>query len=287
MKSKVIEIIGPPGAGKSTIYQSLCRNWESGSQWVYPEMLLANKPSLLSVKSWLWYKMRLLLHKKPAKTVPVDYGMRFDAHQQLLAKFCWKHLSDNSFYEDNETNKRFRSAYFLFTTFCIYQAIIEKAAAKPCIIEEGLLQRSFLIKDNDADDEPAKELLHEYLRLVPLPYAIIYIDTPDTSEVVKRLRGRSKVIASHFGKDDDALRRNIEKWRKIQENILENMKASGVAIIRINGKLPVKDNVAQIKKMLETLGDNPGAEETNTVNTTIRHPLKAIKHITRILFNNL
>ena len=85
MKSKVIEIIGPPGAGKSTIYQSLCKNWESGSQWVYPEILLTNKPSLLSVKSWLMYKMRHLLHNKPIKTVPVDYGLRFDAHQQLLA----------------------------------------------------------------------------------------------------------------------------------------------------------------------------------------------------------
>lgn len=277
MKSKVIEIIGPPGVGKSTIYQSLCRKWESASEWVYPELLLTAKPSLLSVRNWLWYKMRRLLHKKPVKSVPVDYGLRFDVDQQLLAKFCWKHLSDNSFYDDGDTNKRFRSAYFLFTTFCLYQAIIEKAAAKPCIIDEGLLQRSFFIKDNDADDQRAKELLNEYLSLVPLPYAIIYIDTPDTGEVVKRLRGRSKVIASHSGKDDDGLRRDIEKWRNIQEKILENMKCAGVSIIRINSILPVKENVAQIIKMLSNLNQPRNTTETATVNASIKSALKAIK----------
>ena len=277
MKSKVIEIIGPPGVGKSTIYQSLCRKWESASEWVYPEMLLTKKPSIHSVKSWLWYKMRRLLHKKPVKSVPVEYGLRFDADQQLLAKFCWKHLSDNSFYDDGDTNKRFRSAYFLFTTFCLYQAIIEKAAAKPCVIDEGLLQRSFFIKDNDADDQRANELLNEYLTLVPLPYAIIYIDTPDTGEVVKRLRGRCKVIASHSGKDDDGLRRDIEKWRNIQDKILENMKCAGVSIIRVNSMLPVKENVAQIIKMLGNLNQRRNTAETTTVNASIKSALKAIK----------
>jgi thymidylate kinase len=286
MKSKVIEIIGPPGVGKSTIYQSLCRKWESGSQWVYPDMLLTNKPSLLSVKSWIRYKMRMLIRNKPIKTVPVDYGLRFDGQQQLLSKFCWKHLSDTSFYDDNDTNKRFRSAYFLFTAFCLYQAIIEKASAVPCIIEEGFLQKSFFIKDNDVNDQQAKELLHEYLDLVPLPYAIIYIDTPDTNEVVKRLRGRSKVIASHFGKDDEALCRDIEKWRYVQDNILEKMKGAGVSIIRINGMLPVKDNVAQIQKMLKNLNDISEAGEMNTMQVSKKSPLKAIKHITQILFHN-
>ena len=277
MKSKVIEIIGPPGVGKSTIYQSLCRKWESGSQWVYPEMLLTNKPSLLSVKSWLWYKMRMLLHKKRVKTIPVDYGLRFDAQQQLLAKFCWQHLSDTSYYDEQDINRRFRSAYFLFTVFCLYQAIIEKSPATPCIIEEGFLQKSFLIKDYDADDQAATALLNEYVRLVPLPYAIIHIDIPDTNEVVKRLRGRSKVIASHFGKDDEALRRYIEKWRHIHQNILEKMKAAGVSIIRINSMLPVKENVAQLLKMLKNLNEVCEAGETNNLKAINNSALKAIK----------
>jgi deoxyadenosine/deoxycytidine kinase len=280
MNPKFIEIIGPPGVGKSTIYQSLCRKWDSSSKWVYPEVLLTNKPSLFPIKNWMIYRMRMLLHKKLIKTVPVDYGLRFDEQQQKLARFCWKHLSDTHFYEEKEANRRFRSAYFLFSSFCLYQAIIEKGSANPCIIEEGFLQKSFFIKDNEADDQLAKSLLNEYLSLVPSPYAIIYIDAADTNEVVKRLRGRSKIIASHFGKDDEALRRDIENWRHVQDNILEKMKLTGVSIIRINGLQPVKKNVAQILKMLNNLNEIREAGENERAKASKGRLLKAIKSIT-------
>jgi len=277
MKSKVIEIIGPPGVGKSTIYQALCKKWDPGSRWIYPEMLLTNKPSLFSTKKWLVYQMRMLLHRKPIKTIPVEYGLRFDEQQQELAKFCWKYLSDTHFFEDKDTNKRFRSAYFLFTAFCLYQAIIEKATVNPCIIEEGLLQKSLFIKEDGTDEQLMQNLLNKYLRLVPLPYAIIYIDTPDTNEVVKRLRGRNKVIASHFGKDDEGLRRDIEKWRHIQDRILEDMKKQGVGIIRINGMQPVNENVAQILKMLKNYKDvrDTEAVRANNVQLSKLNPQKA------------
>jgi thymidylate kinase len=264
MKPKIIEIIGPPGVGKSTIYQSLCRKWNNGSHWVYPEVLLTSQPPLTQLRKWMAYRMRMLLHKKLVKSIPVDYGLRFDEKKQSLANFCWKHLSDTQFYKDGDANKRFRSAYFLFNSFCLYQAINEKATAVPCIIEEGLLQKSFFINDNDTNGQQSINLLNQYLQLVPLPYAIIYIDTPDTDEVVKRLRGRGKVIASHLGKDDEALRCDIEKWRHIQENIIEKMQASGVRTIRINSTQPVKENVAQILKMLNNFNHVPEEENSKT-----------------------
>lgn len=248
MKPKIIEIIGPPGVGKSTIYQSLCKKWDAGSPWVYPEVLLTSKPRVTQLKKWMSYRMRTLLNKKLVKSIPVDYGLRFDENNQALANFCWEHLSDT--YNAKDTNKKFRSAYFLFTSFCMYQAINEKATAKPCIIEEGFLQKSFFIKDDAENEQQSIHLLNRYLQLVPLPYAIIYVDTPDTNEVIKRLRSRGKVIASHLGKDDEALQRDIEKWRYIQNNILETMQANGVRIIRINSMHPVRDNVTQILNKL-------------------------------------
>ncbi|HEY8897722.1 MAG TPA: hypothetical protein VIM79_23010 [Niastella sp.] len=272
MKPKVIEIIGPPGVGKSTIYQSLCRQWDTNAHWVYPEVLLTGKPPLTHFRKWMAYRMRILLHKKLKKSIPVDYGLRFDENHQALANFCWKHLSETGFYEEKDANKRFRSAYFLFSSFCLYQAINEKATADPCIIEEGLLQKSFFIKDNEVNNQQSLNLLNQYLQLVPLPYAIIYIDTPDTNEVVKRLRGRGKVIASHLGKDDDALRRDIDNWRYIQDNIIQKMQQSGVGIMRINSMQPVKENVAQILKMVNNF--KPAQEEiTNKAFSSKLNPI--------------
>ena len=274
MKTKIIEIIGPPGVGKSTIYQSLCKTWKPGSQWVYPDVVLTAKPGFFSLKKRLVYNLSLLLGKKLTKTIPVDYGVRFAGQQQDLANFCWKYIADIQFFDNRDINKRFRSAYFLFRTFCTYQAILEKAPAKPCIIQEGFLQKSFFIRDKEEDDQMIDELLNNYLRLIPLPHTIIYMDTPDSKEIVKRLRGRSKTIVSHYGKDDTALQRDVEKWRHAQNNMLEKLKSAGVLIVRINGMAPVKENVYFIKELLKKIDDARQADPAMPVDGSIRNPLE-------------
>jgi adenylate kinase family enzyme len=273
MKPKIIELIGPPGIGKSTVYQSLCKTWKPGSQWVYPDVLLASKPRFLSFSKWLEYHLRLVLRKKLTKSIPIDYGLRFAGQQQQLATFCWNYLSDIQFSNDEEINKRFRSAYFLFSNFCMYQAILEKAPAKPCIIQEGFLQKSFFIQDDQGHDQLINELLNKYLLLIPLPYAIIYMDTPDINEIIKRLRGRNKIIASHLDKDDEALQRDIEKWQQTHNRILEKLKSAGVLIVKINGRQPVKDNVSRIKELLKNIDDAPEASCVHLQNGSKQNPL--------------
>jgi hypothetical protein len=208
----------------------------------------------------------MLLRKKLTKSFPIEYGMRFAGQQQELAAFCWEYLSHPDCYDNKAINKRFRSAYFLFTTFCMYQTVLEKAPAKPCIIQEGFLQKSFFIRD-DKDDDPENEQLDKYLSLIPLPYAVIYMDTPDINEIIKRLRGRSKIIASHFDKDEVALRRNIEKWQHAQHVMVEKLERAGVLIVRINGKLPVKENVSVIKELLKNIDETREADPAGILPT--------------------
>jgi deoxyadenosine/deoxycytidine kinase len=274
MKTKIIEIIGPPGVGKSTIYQSLCKTWKPGAQWVYPDVVLTAKPGFFSLKKRLVFNLSLLLGKKLTKTIPVDYGLRFAGQQQDLANFCWNYIADIQFFDDRDINKRFRSAYFLFRTFCTYQAILEKAPAKPCIIQEGFLQKSFFIRDKEEDDQMIDELLNNYLRLIPLPHTIIYIDTPDSKEIVKRLRGRSKIIVSHYGKDDTALQLDVEKWRHAQNKMLEKLKSAGVLVVQINGMAPVKENVSIIKELLKKIADAREAGPAMPVDGSIPNPLE-------------
>ncbi|OQP57734.1 hypothetical protein A3860_08890 [Niastella vici] len=263
MKPKIIEIIGPPGVGKSAIYKSLCRTWKPGSQWAYPDVLLTARPHFFSARKWLAYHLRMVLHRKLTKTIPVEYGLRFAAKEQELAAFCWKLISYIQFYNDDEINQRYRSAYFLFTTFSTYQAVLENASEKPCIIEEGFLQKSFFIRDTKVDEPLTNCMLDKYLQLAPLPYAVIYMDIPDNSEIVKRLRGRNKIIASHSGKDDAALLRDIENWRHVQHIILEKIQQAGVGVVRFNGHQPVKENVARIIKLLKKIETTRDAGSEN------------------------
>ena len=55
------------------------------------------------------------------------------------------------------------------------------------------------------------------------------------------------------------------------------MKAAGVSIIRINSMLPVKENVAQLLKMLKNLNEVCEAGETNNLKAINNSALKAIK----------
>jgi thymidylate kinase len=250
MRSKIIELIGPPGAGKSTIYHSLCKTWKPGSPWVYPDVLVTAKPGFWEYRKWMVYHLRLLMGKKVTKSIPVDYGIRFAGQQRKLARFCWDLLSNKLVFPDREINQRFRSGYFLFTTFCVYQAILEKAPVYPCIIEEGFLQKSFFIRVEEADEQLAEKLLDDYLTLIPLPHAVVLIDTPDIDEIVQRLQGRSKTIASHIGRNDKALQKDIEKWQHRQRKMLQKLEHAGVMIARIDSKQPVKKNAAEIAALL-------------------------------------
>lgn len=248
MNTGIIEIIGPPGIGKSTIYKSLCKSWNLQSNWTYPDVLLSSKPHFFELNNWFEYQFRKLLGKKLSREIPVEYGLRFAENNQELANFCWNHLSNTQVYPDKEINKRFRSAFFLFADFCMYQAILESSFTKSCIIQEGFLQKSFFLND---DDQFLSEILSKYLTLLPIPQAIIYIDTPKINVILERLRNRKKIIASQSGKNDYELLRDIKRWQHTLNIILEKLQNYNVSILKIDGERSVAENVARIKEMLE------------------------------------
>lgn len=243
MSQKIIEIIGPPGIGKTTIYESLCKTWRSTFNWTYQEALLTPKPHFSEFNKWTEYRLRRLLGKKITKSIPVEYGLRFIENHQELANFYWNYLSNAP-----EISKRFRAAHFLFTDFCRYQAIVESNAVQPCIINEGLLQKSFFIHN---DEQVMLAALDKYMPLLPLPYAIIYINTPDTSLIIERLRSRKKIIASHLGKGYNDLFADIEKWQYLLNLIVEKMKCKNVPIYHIEGSKPLEENVILINKLFK------------------------------------
>lgn len=251
MAHKIIEIIGPPGVGKSTLYKALCKTWSADSNWIYQDALLTPaKPSILDFGNWLEYHAKKLLGKKLTKNIKTEFGLRFVDSNPALANFYWSHLSDTRTYSSNEIDKRFRSAYILFYDFCRYQAILESIYEKPCLINEGLLQKSFFVHE---DEEFLHALLNTYLSLLPLPYAVIFINTTSNSTILERLCNRKKIIASHVGKDESEIMIDIEKWQRTLSLIIDKTEDSSVKILRIDGEKPIDDNVRHIKEMLANL----------------------------------
>jgi thymidylate kinase len=250
-KSKTIEIIGPPGTGKSTLYNLLCKSWSPTHPWIYQDALLApEKPHIIHFVKWIEYKYRILTGKKRAKSIPADFGLRFINNHVQFADLCWNYLNNTNNGINGNLDKRFRSAYFLFTDFCRYQAIEEKAKSQNCLIDEGFLQKSFLVKDSKSS---CTRLLEEYLSLVPPPSAIIYINVADDILIKERLRARNKIIASHLGKDDSDLLDDIKNWKVTLDLIASKLHRVNTRIYRVDGEKPIKENVQSILKFLSEI----------------------------------
>lgn len=245
---RIVEVIGPPGIGKSTIYKALCGKWQPNAPWIYQEALLApGKPSFFAFSKWLEYHFRKFSGKPKKMSLSVDYGLQFVDNNVELAHFYWNHLSDPHTYKHEEIGHRFRSSYFLFSDFCRYQALLATGTDKTCVIDEGFLQKSFLLQENK---QKMIDIVNRYVPLLPLPDAVIYINTTHKDVILNRLERRNKVIASHQGKDKEGLLADIEKWQFLFEIIVDKMKVNRIPVHNIDAERPVAENAFLLNKIL-------------------------------------
>jgi hypothetical protein len=248
-KTRIVELIGPPGVGKSKLYEEMARKYYKEKDWISMEHLLAPKsPGLNFPVRWLEHQYRKLFDKNRIKSIPTEYGLRFIKENEKFAEFCWNHISTSQMH--NSPDKRYRAAYFLFTEFCRYQAILEKKHSRPCLIEEGFLQKSYLIHQ---EKQLMEELLDEYIKLIPLPHAVIGIDTQEKGLILSRLKTRKKTIPSHTGKDDSLLLSDIELWQHLVQTAIDKLKRSGVFVFNIDGSLPLAEKAASTHAFLKSL----------------------------------
>ncbi|RYY16487.1 MAG: hypothetical protein EOO04_26875 [Chitinophagaceae bacterium] len=247
MNTEIIEIIGPPGVGKTTLYDALTKAWSPSCTWTYQEALLTPVPAIAEFSSWVEYRLKRILKKKLSTSVASDLGFRFIHLHPELANFCLEHLSGEA-REANILAMRFRSLSLLYTDFCRYQAIDERVSDKPCIVNEGLLQKSFL---NRSDLSVMSDLVNQYLAFVPKPEAVLYINT-DKELIVDRLVKRRKLIATHSGKSQQELLMDIANWQTQLGIITAWMADHHVKVYTLDGALSIHENVNAVLNILES-----------------------------------
>ena len=251
MGRPTIEMIGPPGIGKSALYHTLVRRWRPASNWVPQGILLGpGRPAGMNFAAWLQFVLHRFKKGKIYKTIPADYGLRFAEEHPAFAALCWDLLSRPESPAVSSPGPRFRAAYFLFLDFCRYQAIREKPGLQACLLEEGLLQKSFLVQSDPAMMEA---LIRQYVSLVPVPQALIYLDTADQQVIIDRLQRRTKTLFSHQGRSPELLARETSKWQQMLALVLEQARQAGVAIYPIDGARPLRENADLINQILTDL----------------------------------
>jgi len=246
----IVELIGPPGIGKSTIYNTACSKWKKSDGWIHEDELYAPSLSpLSSLTDRMVHAIRRLTGKKYNKSLPLNYGMDFVNQHPKLAEFIWDHLGKNH-PGKNQVAYRYRAAYFLFLTFSRYQGIIREKSFRPVLLEEGFLQKSFLV---NPDEEYMSSILDKYLPLIPMPIAVICLKAPNRKLILERIRMRGKTIAAHEGKTDLEILQEIHQWERLNVLICRKLSKVGVRISYLDGRNTLGENVAELSRILKEL----------------------------------
>ncbi|WP_215223626.1 hypothetical protein [Echinicola shivajiensis] len=247
----IVQIIGVPGVGKSSIFKELCNDWNSKQNWTHLEALIDQRKSRAErVTKRSINLLKRLLNIKNHQSFPTNKGIQFAHDNMELSNFFWKHLSNTEFEANADPGQRFRSAFFLYRDFCRYQVIQDHANGIPCVMDEGFLQKSFLVH---SEKRIIDAVLDDYLSLIQLPKAMIWIHVKPIDIIIERIKNRSKRIASQIDLEDEKLKIETIKWRKLIKRLIKKTELKGVKIYKIDGRNSIKYNVEKVKTILSDL----------------------------------
>ena len=247
MQPRIIEVIGAPGSGKSTIYDALCQRWRHSSNWIYPGALLYQNRADRTIRQSFEYFLRCALKKKLHAPITTNDGIRYIKCNDVFASYCLQLLSDPDYVQSNDIASKYRSIYFLYRDFCLRQAILDAAPDKPCLVDEGFLQKSFLVS---RATQNIGQIIDKYIHLMTTPLAVIVVAVADIEVLLRRIRSRKKVIASHIGMTDSELRKDLEFWVATQSLIAKKAKETGIFVFEIDGQVSIRTNVNIINKVV-------------------------------------
>lgn len=246
----IIEILGIPGAGKSTLYSALVQQHRKSMPWTHQHCLLsAAIPSWSKPASRVSYLLRSMTGSRLPQMHDINSGIQFCQRNREFAELASQLLQTHPHLR-SDPGARFRASYLLYQDFCRYELISRTFTNQLCLIDEGLHQKSFLLP---VTEETTNNLIDQYLDLSPAPAAAVVVDVTNKDILINRLRSRSKVIASHLGMSTEKLQENLDQWRHYLGVATERLRRKGTRLILIDGSAPLSDNLEQLRGALETV----------------------------------
>lgn len=248
--ARVVELCGPPGVGKTTIYKELDIRWKKKYNWI-PGHYLSPHPNLsIGYLKLFLYSLKQKLKGKEEGTfdkVRIEARNRFIAQYPDYIDVCWADIITNQKRGSNGLDLRMDKAGVLATTINKIQFVRESTTEKVAILEEGLIHLLDVI--NSCQDTAAIERL---VKLMPLPDALVCIEVP-VPENAKRLAGRGHVLSMHKALSTEQLTALIRQCQERRQTIYRFLKEEGVPVLLINGKDPAGENANKIIHFVENL----------------------------------
>ena len=252
--AEVIEFIGPPGVGKSSVYSGIVKRWKRKYNWAPRHHFLpvSMKADTGEINFWE-LQVRKLLGKPAFNSYKISRSAyEFLSENPKFVSLCWD-LIDNNRREDHlGVDNRFRSAHYLFSVFGYYQAIKHSNDPRNCVSDELLVHRIIQItKDSLNNDE-----LSLFADSVPLPRALMHFDAPAWL-LAERINNRKRQVLRHKDLEADRLTELCLQDKARFIHIANLLEKRGVAILTIDTQNNTMEEC--VNKVLDFLKNIPAS----------------------------
>lgn len=252
--ARIVEFVGSPGVGKTTIYRELIISSNKKHKWIGAEFLFPKEKLVLENYSrFILNVLRLIVKKRGhVDTIAMEEaGGRFVTSYPDFIDKCWNNINCIHKKNINGSDLRFQKISYLYKIIQKIQILRERESSQTAVVDEGLVQfiTSSLGKRQDLTEE--QEEIKKLFEIIPMPNGIVSIET-DLKENTKRLLQRKKVISMHKSLLQSDLEKVIYIDHKRRASVNSILETRGIPLLRINSTDKVTTNVSKIINFFES-----------------------------------
>lgn len=257
----IVEIIGAPGVGKSTLVEQIKRQNNRLLSGIYETSLdhvrvprnqylakVAEASRIAGVIGMVW-GVRCLYYRFPKEEEKEAALTCMPQGWQRFKDFCDRMIADLVSH-----NEIMPIAGQWFLDALQMRALMELAKTRNriALVDEPLSYRLSLFPNQAS----YQDYIRQYYNLMPLPDAVAYISA-DVETIAERYHGRSQrtgmINIRHQGMTHSEIHEDIKWAITIAETAVHSLKERGVAVLRLDATRSVDENAAVADTFMRSL----------------------------------
>lgn len=250
--SKIVELVGAPGVGKTTLFKEIEARWNKNDNWMpgqyfYPRKKIISENS----GSFILNTFRRIRDRngKVDTREMEEAGARFVELYPEYINECWNNISCTQKRNANGLDLRIQKASYLHKLVQKIQTLSEQKSNKTAIIDEGLIH---ILTSVLCERQSFKEEIECFLQIMPIPAGIISIET-NVAENIKRLANRKKVIPMHKSLHNGQLENVIRLDHNKRAVVNAVIKSKTIPFLHIDSANEIGSNVSKIISFVKNL----------------------------------